>query len=116
MRPQDPELLALFKQFVPVRITNFKGVDLNRFRFDYDLTFAVLMMDRNGQVFSRFGTHGSESATSHMSIAGLKNAMRGVLADYRKFKTKRPPPQPLPKRTLADIPAFTRMKAAREEC
>jgi hypothetical protein len=38
VRPEDPELTRLLQQFVPVRITNFKNVDMNRFRFDYDLT------------------------------------------------------------------------------
>lgn len=33
VRPDDRELTRLLQEFVPVRLTSFKGVDMNRFRF-----------------------------------------------------------------------------------
>ena len=115
MSPQDPELSKLLGEFVPVRIVNFKGVDLNRFRFDYDLTFAVLMMDADGHTYSRFGSQDWHSSSDRMSVPGLKRAMREVLALHGARKPASPAAAK-PRATLADIPAFTRMKAAKEEC
>src|SRR5262245_26411337 len=120
VRPDDDELVLLYQQFVPVRITDFKRVDLNRFRFDYDLTFAVLMMNAEGVTYSRFGTRDGASATSRMSIAGLKRAMRDVLrvhelqtkhASPRKDASPRTPPD-----LIEDHPEFQRRKAAQEAC
>ncbi len=114
VRPQDPELAQLLRQFVPVRITSFKQVDMNRFRFDYDLTFAVLMMAPDGETYSRFGARDGESETDRMSITGLKRTMRQVLARHRRHPAgSAPPAKPF---TLADIPAYRNSPTAKQEC
>lgn len=113
--PQDPELSKLLTEFVPARVVNFKGVDLNRFQFDYDLTFAVLMMNADGVTYSRFGTQNADHSPELMSIAGLKQAMKDVLAVHRSGTTAAPPAKQAPL-TIADIPAFARTKQASEAC
>ena len=116
VRPQDPELTQLLRRFTLVRITNFKGVDLSKFKFDYDLTFAILFMDPNAEgVYSRFGTQDHRSSAARMSIAGLKKVMREVLAAHAAAEplapaAKRPPT------TLIDIPAFKTSRMAKSEC
>ncbi|MCS6861543.1 MAG: PDZ domain-containing protein [Abditibacteriales bacterium] len=115
MRPDDNELAQLLNEkFIPVRIVNFKGVDMNLFQFDYDLTFAVLMMNANGYTYSRFGTMDATQTTHRMSIAGLKKAMRGVLALHQQEQTKAPPTRP--RFTLDDMPSYRRNRVAQEEC
>lgn len=119
MRPDDSELADLINRFVPVRITDFRGVDMKRFRFDYDLTFAVLMMNAEGATLSRFGTRDAESSTNRMSVAGLKRAMREVLARHAK-RPPEPPGADAPARgraakplTLDDIPAYAESRHAK---
>lgn len=115
VRPEDTELARLLNQFVPVRITNFKGVDLNRFQFDYDLTFAALMMDPEGGVYSRFGSRDAGSATARLSIAGLKRSLREVLALYRQgARGDRPVERPA--FTTADYAAFARRPQSKQPC
>ena len=93
------------------------GVDMNRFRFDYDLTFAVMMMDADGGVYTRFGTRDAESETDRMSIAGLKQTMRAVLAEHRsRPKGPRQETEPTRSFTLDDIPAFATRKVGSKEC
>jgi hypothetical protein len=115
VRPEDPELARLLQRFVPVRVVDFKNVDMNRYQFDYDLTFAVLLMDADGGTYSRFGSQDWRSSSARMSIAGLKNAMRQVLAQHqqRPARLARAAREPF---TLADIPAFRKSRAAKEEC
>lgn len=115
MSPQDAELKQLLDQFVPVRITNFKGIDLNRFRFDYDLTFVVLMMDADGRIYSRFGTNDAHHSPHLMSVPGLKQSMKDVLAWHRSSRPKPALPVALP-RTAADFPAFRKLKMSQEAC
>ena len=115
VRPEDSELARLLNDnFIPVRIVNFKGVDMNLFKFDYDLTFAVLMMNANGYTYSRFGTMNATHTTERMSIAGLKKAMRDVLALHEKEQAKLSASQP--KFTLDDMPSYRRNRVAQEEC
>jgi hypothetical protein len=116
VRPQDPELTELLRRFVPVRITNMKAVDLNRFRFDYDLTFAVLMMTPDGRTLARFGSQDWRSGTARMSVAGLKNAMRAVLRDFPREAARGAPVRAEVPRTIGDIPVFAREAAAKEAC
>lgn len=87
---------------------------MNRFRFDYDLTFAVLMMHENGHTYARFGTQDAKATGDRMSIPGLKAAMRGVLVRHEDEKA--PAPAPLPRQTVDAFPAFARTKAAKAEC
>ena len=117
VRPDDTELAQLLDKFVLVRITNFKPVDMNRFKFDYDLTFAVLMMDADGRTYSRFGTQDYKSLSDRMSIAGLKRAMRDVLAQHSGGTRERSAkPNLQPTFTLMSIPAYARSKQAGQEC
>lgn len=61
-----------------------RGVDLNQFDFDYDLTWAGFFMNARGKVYGRFGGRDGENAEEHLTLPGLKNAMRAALAAYRK--------------------------------
>lgn len=116
MRPDDPELGKLLKDFVTVRLTSLKGVDLNRFVFDYDLTFAVLMTDPDGRVYSRFGTRDENDGLARMSIQGLKNAMKRVLDLHRIDRRAAAPEPKQPARTAADFAAFASTPRAGEDC
>lgn len=116
MSPQDAELKQLLDQFVPVRITNFKGIHVNRFRFDYDLTFVVLMMDAEGRIYSRFGTNDAHHSPHLMSIPGLKKAMKDVLALHRSKGPKPPAPPADPLRPATSYPAFQKLKMAKDAC
>src|SRR5689334_22946241 len=91
---------------------------MNRFRFDYDLTFAVLMMDAEGGTYSRFGTRDAHSETDRMSIAGLKRVMRAVLALHRQHPATQAAVTSEQKPfTLDDVPAFAGSRAAKKgEC
>lgn len=116
MRPDDPELVLLLGRFVTVRMTSLKGVDLHRFPFDYDLTFALLATDSAGRVYSRFGTRDEHDGMDRMSIAGLKTMLRQVLELHERqgaAEGEAPAGRPF---TTADFPAFARTKRANEAC
>ena len=80
------KLSELTEQFVCVRLVKANDLDLSRFQFDFDLTFAVIFMNADGTIYGRYGTRSkTEDATKDISLAGLAEAMKGVLtihADY----------------------------------
>jgi hypothetical protein len=78
VRPSD-SLLELQEQFVRLRVTNMADVDVGRFDFDFDTTFAVLALNADGQVYTRYGARDSKSAESFVSLPSLETALRRSL-------------------------------------
>ena len=72
------------KGWVPVRITDMAGVDLSMFRFDFDLTFAVLLMNADGTIYHTFAGRDWTHADSHLDrpaqpVISLSHVMVGPL-------------------------------------
>jgi hypothetical protein len=116
-RALDPELAALIsKRYIPVRINNIKGINLADFRFDYDLQFAVLVMDGHDETtLARWGTRDAKSPTGRLSLAGLKHTLRLAADAYvrrRSFPGRRTRKLVL----LEDYPVFARSRRASEPC
>ncbi|HVR74399.1 MAG TPA: Trx7/PDZ domain-containing (seleno)protein [Planctomycetota bacterium] len=101
---QDSELHELQREFVCVRFVKMNGVDLDRFRFDYDLTWAGIFLNADGTVYGRYGSRTVEDPMINNSAAGLRATMRRVVeahrayrpdeAGRRPYKEKRGPPLP----------------------
>lgn len=99
------------QEFILVRQTTLRGVDLDRFDFDYDLTWMGFFLDGDGRELGRYGGRGPESAEGRSSLAGLRRAMLAALARH-KAKAGVAPPRPNGRvRTLADYPASGRLSA-----
>ena len=88
---QDSELEDLQRQFVCVRVVQMKGVDLSLFQFDYDQTWAVFFMNSDRTIYGRYGTRAGNkaSATTHISLAGFKKAIRRALDLHRAYPANR---------------------------
>jgi hypothetical protein len=102
------ELIEAAKSYVPVRVVNMAGVDLNVFTFDYDLTFAVLLMNADGTIYHRYGTRDHTSGTSRLSVASLVALLKGTLTDHAQYQRRPQPPAPRPERSIEDIPSMAR--------
>ena len=51
-----------------------RGVDLDVFDFDYDLTWMAFFLSADGKVYSRYGGRSPDSASQYLSRAGLRHA------------------------------------------
>jgi hypothetical protein len=102
-------LAALASEFVLGRVTNLRGVDLSVFTFDYDLTWYAFLLDAEQRVYGRYGGRGEGTADEHLSIAGLKHAMRSALTAFRR-ETKPSPRLPAPPKTPEQFPAAKRLR------
>jgi hypothetical protein len=93
------------------------GVDLSLFQFDYDLTFAALLMNGDGTVYHRYGTRDHTSATARLSLSSFVRLLRETLADHAEHQKRPQPPPAAPKRTIEDVPAMARkLKKEKIEC
>ncbi len=106
---------------VPVRVGSMKGVDLNTFRFDYDLQLAGVVLDgRDSQTLARWGTRDAQSATGRISVSGLEQTLVKACATYNARTpavSNSPAGQPLPPRTIdTAYPAFAQSARNKEAC
>ncbi len=86
-----------------------RGVDLNVFEFDYDLTWAAFFLNGSGRVYGRFGGRDTGSPDKYLTLPGLKHAMRSALTAHRE-----PQPDQSDKqrpRTVETYPAARKLKA-----
>jgi hypothetical protein len=98
---------------VLLRLVNMRGVNLNVFDFDYDLTWAAFFMNGNEKVYGRYGGRDAGPAEAHLSLAGLKYAMRQALAAHQRDPNAKPG-DAKPAFTAEQYPAATRRK--NDEC
>jgi len=83
------------------------GVDLSTYRFDYDLTFAAILMHPDGTTYHRYGTR-DHTATSRLSMESLARVLAGTLEDHAEYSRNPSPPSPEPRRTIEQIPPMAR--------
>lgn len=70
-----------------------RGVDLRRFEFDYDLTWAAFFLDSDGRVMGRFGGRDSNSPDTYLTLLGLKRTMQWHLSAFAAGRRGETPPE-----------------------
>jgi hypothetical protein len=90
MVDEDPRVKPLLEKFVCVRQVSTNGLDLNLFQYDYDQSWAVMLLNADGTIYGRYGTRSHRVEWSDdVSVDGLAKAMQGALelhAAYPKNK------------------------------
>lgn len=96
-----------------MRVTDLRGVDLARYPFDFDLTFAALLMNADGHVYHRYGGRDERGADTWLGLASLERVLAVTLDEHARY---RPSPQPAAKAPLVleKVPAF--VKRDRGQC
>ena len=95
-----------------MRLTNVRGLDLNVFDFDYDLTWFAFFLTPDGQVLGRFGGRDADTPGKYHSLKGLRYSLEQALSRYRE--TPWPVVKPAPPRRVDDYPGIARF--TRQAC
>jgi hypothetical protein len=82
-----------------------RGVDLDLFDFDYDLTWMAFFLDAGGRVLGRYGGRDADGPDGRSSLAGLRYALERALALHKSGKAPAPPARAARPRTVEDLPA-----------
>jgi hypothetical protein len=97
--------------YVCARVTDMRGVDLDRYSFDFDLTFAALVVHPDGPVLHRYGGRDHHSADSRLSMTSLVRFLKAAEIRYAAYgPSKRPKTTP---RSLDEIPVWREKMAKR---
>src|SRR5262245_48044521 len=86
-----------------------RGVNLNVFDFDYDLTWVSFFLNADEQVYGRFGGRTPESASAYLKLEGLRYAMSHALETHRRAIDGKKPMHRPPMRTVEQFPAADRL-------
>jgi hypothetical protein len=106
----DKEIADLAGEFVLARVVNMRGVNLDVFAFDHDLTWAAFFLSANEKIYGRFGGRDAESPDRYLTLPGLKHAMRAALAAHKKEPPAKPAGEPKAARTVEQYAAAKRLK------
>jgi serine protease Do len=80
---RDPIIRDLLDEFICVRVPQANNMDLTRFQFDFDLSFAVFFMGSDLTIYGRFGTRSERPEIDDISLEGLRKAMAEALRIHR---------------------------------
>jgi hypothetical protein len=94
---------------VLLRLTDMRGVDLDLFDFDYDLTWMAFFLGPEGKVYGRFGGREADSASKYLSLPALRHALEEALAAHRREPAAAGPMTGGPVRTVEQYPAAGRL-------
>lgn len=97
-----------------VRVTDLRGVDLARYPFDFDLTFAALLMNADGHVYHRYGGRDERGADTWLSEGSLERVLTASLAEDARYRASPHAPAAKVPLVLEKVPAF--VKRDRGEC
>jgi hypothetical protein len=103
------------KPYVPVRVTDLAGVDLSRYRFDTNLTFAALLMNADGTIYHTFGGRDWRDPMSHLTLPALVRLLNDTLTEHAAYQRAPAPPKLAAPFTIEQYPTLERrIKAGRK--
>jgi len=84
------------------------GVDLNTYRFDYDLTFAALLMNASGTIYHTYAGRDWRDPQSHLSVASFASALRKGSKTHAFHARHAKPPKKRKQLTIEELPFMKR--------
>jgi S1-C subfamily serine protease len=87
---RDPSVRKLMGQYVCLRIVHANGLDLELFQYDYDQSFAAMLMNADKTIYGRYGTrsHQTESADD-VALDGFAKALQAGLELHSQYPQNR---------------------------
>jgi hypothetical protein len=87
---RDPVIRDRLDEFVCVRVVQANAIDLSRFRYDFDESFSVVLMNPDGTLYGRFGTRSARPEQEDISLLGLRKSLEAALAMHRDYASVKP--------------------------
>src|SRR5216117_4403238 len=73
-------------KFVCVRLVQANALDLALFQFDYDLTFAIFLLNADKTIYGRFGSRSDrKDAAKDISMEGFRKALAAALDLHKRY-------------------------------
>jgi hypothetical protein len=87
----DASLEELERQFVCVRVIQANSLNLKQFQYDYDMSWAAVIMNADGTIYGRYGTRNGNGPASdtYLSTAAFRRALGRALAIHKAYPANR---------------------------
>ncbi len=83
---KNPAVRKHLSNFVCVRVVHANGLDLSRFQFDFDQSWAAFFLNADGTIYGRYGTRSHQhEAADDVSLDGFLDTMQSVLALHKRY-------------------------------
>ena len=86
---KQAELQPVLDRFVCVRVINANALDLEKFQFDYDLSFSTLIFNADGTLYGRYGSWTHQVDPEARETIGYRRALEAALALHRGYPANR---------------------------
>ncbi len=87
----NPVVRRLLAQFVPVRMVHTNGMDLHKFQFDYDQSWAAFVLAADGTIVGRYGTRSHQTESDEdVSLEGFLGSLSVALQLHADLDKLRP--------------------------
>lgn len=87
----NPVVRKTLSQFVPVRIVHANGMDMHKFQFDYDQSWAAFVLAPDSTIIGRYGTRSHQTESDEdVSLEGFLKSLAVAQELYRDFDKVRP--------------------------
>ncbi len=83
-----------------------RGVDLERYRFNFDLTFSMLLMHPEGHVYHRYGGRDLRGANQWLSETSFEALLETTLEEHAAYRPVAVPAATTPPLRLEEVPLF----------
>ncbi|MFN4257911.1 MAG: Trx7/PDZ domain-containing (seleno)protein [Gemmataceae bacterium] len=86
MQP-NADLEALEKNFVCVRLIQTNNLDLKLFQYDYDMSWACMILNADGTIYGRYGTRAANGPRSdaYLSVPSFRKALERAWELHRNY-------------------------------
>lgn len=93
-------------------------VNLSFWRFDYDLTFAALLMNADGTIYHTFAGRDWTDPMSHLTMPALEKLLHDTVAEHEAYQAAPKPPALAKPFTIEQYPTMQRRikKGDRPSC
>src|SRR5689334_8346140 len=87
-------------------------VDVANIRFDFDLTFAAVLMHADGTIYHRYGSRGPADATDYLSLSSLAALLGDTVPEHQAYDKAPQPPAQKPPLPAIQLPVLQKKIAA----
>jgi hypothetical protein len=84
--PRNPEIRKLYDQYVLMRVTDLRGIDVGLYDFDPDSTLYTFVINADERVLLRYGGRDDAAHESYFSEKSLQRALERGLEQFQMAK------------------------------
>jgi serine protease Do len=103
-----PEIKSAAERFVLLRLGDMRGLDLDLFEFDYDLTWVALLFDPDGTVLGRFGGRDADTPGKYHSLPAVRYSLEQAWDRFQHRETTKQPRAATPAKRVEQYAAAQR--------